>query len=306
MTNINRIYHLAKVHWQNIFLAHIANPIWNPRDQRRKRRIDVRVKSVTDYIRRYDKLIEKAVPAPVELTPEPERAFTIWLQGEDNAPRAVKTCLSTMRRHIQQELVVIDETTLFDWIALPDYIVRKWREGKISNAHFTDICRIELLYRHGGNWLDATAYVTSSIPDYIIEQNFFVFMAGQSVGCSYSYIQNCFIHARKGNPLLGLWREAVHTFWKEENSKLDYFIHHLLFKLTTEINPMAADEFAKMPKVDQAPTHRMWWDHFDDTYVPQHFEELTSDAFFQKLNYKDHRIASAKEGTVGHYMIYGS
>lgn len=64
-------------------------------------------------------------------------------------------------------------------------------------AHYVDICRVELLYEYGGYWLDSTCFVTAPIPEWICRQDFFVYMAGHETPYSYSFIQNCFIRARK-------------------------------------------------------------------------------------------------------------
>lgn len=307
MTNINRTFKLAKFHTKNIFLGRILNPLWHDKVRRRKRVITVRENALMGYLNELYPEMADIKPQHMTIEPEPEHVFTIWFQGEDNAPTLIKSCFDSMRRHMSLPLVVLDEKSLFDWIELPDYIIDKWRSGKIKHTQFSDICRIELLYRHGGVWLDSTDFVTAPVPQWIMDQDLFLYMVGQrNISGAYAYIQSCFIRGMKGNLLLGMWREAVHMFWKKESHKLDYFIHHLLLKHLLDVNPQASALFAQMPKVDQDPTHAVWWSHFDDGFSPKHFEEITSGACFQKTTHKDTRIASAKEGTVGHYMIYGS
>ena len=283
--------------------GHIVNWPWKGRESRRKTRYDVTRDAAMRYLRRYSRIVSKATPAPVDMTPEPERAFTIWYQGEQQAPPLVRACFRSMRRHLKQELVVLDEKTLFDWITLPDYIVRKWREGKIKHTQFSDICRVELLYTHGGVWLDATDYVTAPVPDYIMDQDVFMFMGGSKVRGYYAMIQSCFIRGRKGNPLLGIWREAIFEYWKNEDSKINYFVHHLLLRLAVTKNALAESLFAKMTKVDQDPTHELWYDHVCDKYDPKEFRRLTEGSFFQKTNYKDPRLASIQPGTVADYVV---
>ena len=161
--------------------GHIMNPFWDGRVARRKRRYKATYDAAMGYLRRYAPAVERIVPESTDSRKEPERAFTIWLQGENKAPELVKACFRSMRRNLTQELVVLDETTLYDWITLPEHIVAKWKEGKIPHAHFSDICRIELLYKHGGLWFDATDYVTAPVPQYIMDQDLFLFMAGNKI-----------------------------------------------------------------------------------------------------------------------------
>ncbi|MDE5968175.1 MAG: capsular polysaccharide synthesis protein [Muribaculaceae bacterium] len=286
-----------------ITLGHVLNPFWDGRLNRRRRRYQATRSAAMGYLRRYAPEVSKLKPEPMAGGNEPERAFTIWFQGEDNAPELVKACFRSMRRHLKQDLVVLDENTLFDWITLPDFIVRKWKEGKIPHTQFSDICRIELLYEHGGVWLDATDYVTAPIPQYIMDEDFFLFMAGSKIRGSYALIQSCFIRGKKGNELLSIWRAANNIYWKDENSKINYFIHHLLLNLAVDNNADAAELFARMPKVDQDPTHALWGDHATDTYSPQLFDELTRDSFFQKTNYKDSRLASAAPDSIAQFIL---
>lgn len=286
-----------------IAMGHVFNPFWGEREGRRKRRYQATYGAAMGYLQRYAKPVSEVVPETLNSDQEPERAFTIWFQGEDKAPALVKACFRSMRRHLKQELVVLDENTLFDWITLPEHIVRKWKEGKIPHTQFSDICRIELLFEHGGLWFDATDYVTAPVPQYIMDEDFFLFMAGNKIRGSYALIQSCFIRGRKGNPILGVWREANSIYWKEENSKINYFIHHLLLKLSVDVNETAGHHFAKMPKVDQDPTHALWGEHANDDYDEETFRALTAGAFFQKTNYKDKRLKNLKHGSIAEHIL---
>lgn len=286
-----------------VLKAHILNPMWQPREQRRKRRYEATYQHAMAYLRRYAADIKAITPPATVTEPEPERAFTIWFQGEEKAPALVKACFRSMRRHLKQELVILDENTLSDWIQLPDYIIKKYRRGKISHAAFSDICRVELLYQHGGLWLDATDYVTAPVPDYIMNEDVFMFMAGNKIRGSYARIQSCFLRGRKHNPLLAVWREAIFTYWKHENSNINYFWMHLLLCTCVEHNDVAREQFDRMPKVDQDPTHALWGDHCGDLFDAETFARLTADSFFQKTNFKDHRLNPVRPCTIAEYVI---
>ena len=108
-----------------VTFGHVLNPVWSGRQARRKKRYKATYASCMGYLERYVDAITKIKPQNADVSPEPERAFSIWFQGEENAPALVKSCFRSMRRHLEQELVVLDEKTLFDWIKLPDYVVRK-------------------------------------------------------------------------------------------------------------------------------------------------------------------------------------
>lgn len=281
-----------------IIKGHILNWPWRSRTERRRVRYKATQESALWYLSRYIPFIKAVRPAPQDTSgSEPERVFTIWLQGEENAPGIVKSCFRSMRRHLKQELVILDEKTLFDWISLPQYVLDKWHAGKMRPAHFCDICRVELIYSHGGVWIDSTGFVTAPIPDTVMNEDFFIYMSGSRIRGSYSFVQNCFFRARKHNPLLGVWREAILRYWKDEDRVINYFTHQLLFKLSAENNPVAAGLFAKMPKYEQDPTHALWDSHKNEPYDGQAFESMTAGAFFQKTEYKSDDSKNPRPGS---------
>lgn len=266
-----------------ILWAHVFNWPWRNRVRRRTVRGDVLGRMVPQYLKKYLSAVN-GVPNE-SIKKDSDKIFTIWLQGEDNAPDLVRACFRSVRRNCTQEFVILDEKTLFKYITLPDYIMEKRRQGLIKNAHFADICRIELLYQYGGIWLDATAFVTAPIPDNILSQDFFVYMAGNVWG--YSFIQNCFIRARRGSYLLAAWRAMIFEYWKHNNHALDYLVHQLLFKTLVTNDTRAKKYFDKMPHIVQDPTHVLRWNLWDKTFNKKDFDSLSEKSFFQKLTYCD-------------------
>jgi len=269
--------------------GHLLNPVWDGEEKHRQRRCAAFGDILTDYMRENWLQAAEAVPLrPIIQDDQPERIFTLWLQGEEQAPAIVKSCFASIRHHCSQELVILDGKSVFDYISLPESIVEKYRAGKIKPAHFADICRVELLHTYGGYWLDATCFVTAPIPDWIQEQDFFVFMAGEKVHGNYSFIQNCFIHARKGAFLLEAWRAMILDYWLHEDRRVDYFQHQVMFRTLVTYNPDAAAVFAEMPQIDQYPTHLYLYEYKDLPYDPEVFRKASEAGFFyQKTSYRD-------------------
>lgn len=280
--NLPRAWALTKI----VFQSHIFNWLWRSRAVRSQVRTQVLSRVAPEYFRRYLPAAAAVVETPVIHNDENDKIFTIWQQGEENAPALVKACFRSIRRHCKQELVVLDDKTLPQYIDLPDVIWEKYRAGKIRRAHFADICRVELLYKYGGYWLDSTDFVTAPIPQWISDLDFFMFMVG-NVGQKYSFCQNCFIRARRGSYLLAAWRAMILDYWTHENASFDYFMHQLLFQTLVQNDPRAIKYFAAMPHVDQDPTHSVWHNYKHQPYDEKLFKKLTKDAFFQKTAYSD-------------------
>lgn len=288
-----RYWALTKI----MFQSHIFNWFWRSRDHRRDVRTTVLSKVAPDYFKRYLYAAASVQEEPVINNDKNDKIYTIWQQGEKNAPPIVQACFRSIRKNCHQELVILDDTTLFDYIDLPPVIIDKYKKGKIKRAHFADICRVELLYRYGGYWLDSTGFTVSEIPKWISDEDFFVYMVGNA-GQKYSYMQNCFIRSRKGAYLLAAWRAMILEYWIHEPKSFDYFMHQLLFKTLVENDPRAKKYFAEMPHVDQDPTHTLWHNYKHKPFNQKEFEKLTSGAFFQKTAYHD----AIKPGTYSEVM----
>ena len=287
----------------SVFLnGHLANPPWYSRLERRRKRGRAIRYAAAKYLSAYADMV-KAVPEDEVLGDEPRRIFTLWMQGEDKAPALVRACLESIRAHSDCELVVLDENSLSDWISLPPFIMDKWKSGKMKAAHFADICRIELLYRHGGVWMDATDYLSEKLPEWLWKEDFFVYRSGSTLRGAYAFIQNCFIRGAKGAYLLKLWREAVFAYWKREEKAVDYFVHQLLFGYAVLANPKAASLFAAMPQQNQDPTHVLWHQYADKTYDDVRFKEICYGALFQKTDYKSSSARSPLPGSFADHLL---
>lgn len=83
--------------------------------------------------------------------------WSCWLQGWENAPDLAKACLASWKRNLDGvEIVELDEENYTQWVRLPEYIVGKYRKGRIPAAMFSDLLRLELLVEYGGVWIDST------------------------------------------------------------------------------------------------------------------------------------------------------
>ena len=285
-----------------LLFGHILNPLWDGEQKHRERRCAAFGRILTAYMKRNWLPAALSVkPAPCTETPE-EKIFTLWLQGEQQAPPIVQSCFKSIREHCSQDLVVLDAQTLHNYISLPETIEEKYRAGKIKPAHYADICRVELLHTYGGYWLDATCFVTGPIPEFIQKEDFFVYMAGDRVHGNYSYVQNCFIRARKGSYLLEAWRAMILDYWLHEDRRVDYFMHQVMFRTLVNEVPRAREYFDRFPHLDQYPTHLYLYEYKDRPWNPEVFRKATQEGFFyQKTSYRD--MEKVVPGSFADYLI---
>jgi hypothetical protein len=287
--------------FRKAIFAHLLVPFWKSRKERRI----LRNQAMSELCEAFVKDIPVVVP--IETVPEclpKEYVFSIWLQGEEQAPKIVKSCWDSIRRYCTAELVVLDASSIGNWIDLPSVIWEKWKSGRIKPAHFSDICRVELLWKYGGYWMDATDYMCHPMPEFIIQEPFFVYL-GDETGTS-PFIQNCFIRAYAHHPVIGAWRQIILTYWEQHSKAFDYFLPHRLFRHIVLSNTYVSELFNQMPHICHDCTHRVrWGGYWELPFNEKKFQQLSSEGAFQKLEYKSNSAKSPYKGTLADYIVNG-
>lgn len=195
-----------------------------------------------------------------------------WMQGMDNAPELVKRCFESVKKAFpDKQLIVIDETNVFDYVTLPEYIIDKWKKNIIGMAQFTDLVRLELLINRGGIWIDSTVLVTDGQLIRKLEDeplfcySFYYFGFNPEI----MELNNWLISSCTNNNILCLIRSLLHAYWKDYDRAVDYFIFQLFATMAVEFYE---DEYKKMPIVSQADAHIL------ATYIFDEFDQLKYDA----------------------------
>lgn len=248
----------------------------------------LKAKILTDYF------AIKYLPA-MENSPQNEIAVktheTIW-QFWDNpegqkTPEIVKMSIESVRKFKENfDHKILDNSTIGNYTDLPGYVFDGFRKKQMDYAHFSDLLRLNLLKNHGGIWMDATDYMTNFIPEYIINQDFFVFLTGELTHFPYSFMQNCFIRAKKSSFLCDSWYRMCVEFWKNETETLDYFQHQLMFKALILNHPVAKNLFAKMPHISEDGIQQLVGGNLLKKFDINEWERIKKTSFFQKTTYK--------------------
>lgn len=104
------------------------------------------------------KQIKTELPKEQNCDVAEKQVWICWLQGMENAPQIVRDCYASVCYWMKDwKITVITADNMNEYVQFPDYIVRKWKEGVISNTHLSDLLRLELLIRYGGLWIDSTS-----------------------------------------------------------------------------------------------------------------------------------------------------
>lgn len=215
----------------------------------------------------------------------PKKIWICWLQGIENAPDIVKKCFRSVCDNLSDnEIILIDYNNMKNYVQFPDYIMEKWKNGKISNAHFSDLLRLELLSRYGGIWMDATVLCTGrAIPDFIWNSDLFLYQLlkpgkdGQTHICS-----SWLICAKRNNKILMAAKYLCYEYWKKHNTLVDYFLLHDIITIVSEFYP---EEWKKIVPYDNSTPHFLLLRLFEQ-YNEGIWNIIKEQTMFHKLSYK--------------------
>lgn len=213
-----------------------------------------------------------------------------WLTGLDTRPELVRICNQSVEKNCPDnaEVHYITLDNYKDYINIPDYILQKYKDGKLCAAHFSDVIRFCLLSKYGGMWLDATVYTTDVIPENYINTSFYT----QKVSNKERYkkepsrAQWCgFIWSGyKNNTLFCFVRDSLFWYWKNYNSAIDYIFFDYIIK--TAYNHL--NDVAKMIDNQQPNNEEIWSLRMllDQKYDESKYNDLCKKNIFHKLSYQ--------------------
>ena len=216
-----------------------------------------------------------------------DKVWVCWFQGLDNAPALVKKCYGSLKQNLtDREIILITSDNMCNYVQFPDFILDKWKNGKITHTHMTDLLRLELLIKYGGMWGDATVLCTSkreNIPDYFFNSDLFLYQIlkpgrdGQA-----QPISSWLISAKTNNKILIMTRYLCYEYWKNNDELVDYFLFHDFMTIALEYNK---DEWQKIIPRDNAAPHMLLLRLFDK-YDEETWKAIKDQTPFHKLTYK--------------------
>ena len=221
--------------------------------------------------------------------------WVCWLQGMESAPKLVQVCCRSIQQHLQdREVVLLTKENISQYVSFPDYIEKKYREGIIPTAHYTDLLRLELLIKYGGTWIDATVLCTGfegTKFQEVLDADLFVYQHLTKGEYAFRGLSNWFITSCADNWVLKELRDMLYHYWQEYNCVVHYYMFHLFFGMIMEKHP---EESAIMPRYGNRVPHYLSR-RLGDKYDEQWMEELKEHCCFHKLSYRlDDKVLESK------------
>ncbi len=170
-------------------------------------------------------------------------------------------------------------------------------------AHYSDILRLQLLYKYGGIWADSTVFVTGRRPEFenFLNVPFFMFNHDGNFeeglfsdwmkswfNSAYYIYDNYFIVSDKDHPIVKLILDLHYQYWRDYNRPIDYFIFHMMLKMVCEKYKDISDAVPKFPN------HKtlILGVHLTDEYSESFVNKAINISDFHKLSYKSKETPS--------------
>ena len=232
----------------------------------------------------------------------PEKPIWImWWQGEENAPEIVKCCMNSVRKNCNgHKVIIISELNVSQYLKIPDYILEKSRRGSISRTHLSDMIRLHLLYLYGGLWIDATVFVSRSIPEYMFDFKFYTCKLGMKTkDPSHGRWTTFLMFGESRNKLFKKVLECHYIYWMKHDIIIDYIMFDYVIDYVINKDKDCYAQIERVPvnnrnvfelaKILNNPSLNWNYDQFDQ------------DTIFYKLSYKHNLVKEIN----GQKTIYG-
>jgi mannosyltransferase OCH1-like enzyme len=225
--------------------------------------------------------------------PYPNKIWTVWLQGLENAPNIVQKCVRSIQNQHGKDVLVLDNTNISLYVEIPKYLAEKWKKGIISNTHYTDVVRILLLAKYGGVWVDATIFLFAPIPSFIRGAELFCFKSSHE---SVSLASVWLIAAKPGNSIILKLQNLLLAYWKKENKLVSYSIISLFHTMIVTQSESEKAAWKSVPHFEASLGLRLQMELFDK-YNSERLEQIKQMSVIQKLSYKFSDEDFDKKGT---------
>lgn len=227
--------------------------------------------------------------------------WVMWWQGEENMPEVVKICYKRLLKVSEGcEVNLITQDNFADFVKLPEHIMNKFSEGKISLAHFSDVIRCFLLRDYGGVWLDATIYA-EKLPTCLFENEFYTLHApGLFEEMIHRGDWSTFLLSSgfKSYMLFSLLSELYVEYWRNQEYAIDYLFFDFFVRIIVDLKREIAESIFSIE--EDRGYYNLNLD-INDNYCKSEMDKILSESPIQKLTYKKELIKHSDNGLLTNY-----
>ena len=226
----------------------------------------------------------------------------LWFQGKEQAPLIVKKCYESISKYSKEigfNLVELNKENLRKYVQFPERIWELWEKGCIMPAHFSDMCRINLLAFKGGMGIDSTVMLTGKINNEILNSDMFFYRAS-FLDLSETQISNWFLYSKNSGEsfFLSLYY-SMENWWLHNKTVNDYFIFHLFAALLIESGKFERQLYEMPYYSNTYPT--LLQHELKKTFSSSKFDSIKCKTNVHKLTYKN--LEGLKNDTFYHVIL---
>ena len=198
----------------------------------------------------------------------------------------------------------INDSNFSNYVDFPGYLIDKYRAGKITKTHLSDILRFNLLEKHGGLWFDSTILVTQPLQNYTqywslpyftrkvcLDKNIFhpfIMRTSHSPATFVTFARwTGFFQSTsiKNNPLFTFGKNFFENYWRDFDELIEYFLIDLVIDIAYDNISFVKQEIDAVP-INNTELGSLVY-HLNDLYKDYPFDNLYEDTFLYKLTYRD-------------------
>lgn len=162
----------------------------------------------------------------IKLNDNKHYIWVFWWQGINCMPDIISRCYKQLiLTNNDYDIVFLDKNNFHEYVELPTYILSSIGKN-ISITHFSDILRVNLLYKYGGVWVDSTLFFLKKIPIEYFTYNFFSIK--DNINSSMSVAKHrwttFFICSTKNSIFMEQLIYMFNTYIKKHNKFIDYLL----------------------------------------------------------------------------------
>ena len=233
--------------------------------------------------KRYGSIVDPFDSVPKSNTISNDSTIWIfWWQGEETMPDVVSACYKSVLKHKgNHRVVLVTKDNYKQYIDLPTYIIGKVEKGNITLTHFSDIVRENLLYYHGGIWMDATIYMTSAFPSKLYNYEYYSLKGAFNLFDWSGFFQA----SSKGNILAKYMTVLFNAYWKDHDYLITYLLIDCFITLVRNRNGYVAEMINNLP-VSGKDVFYLNDKLLDKKFNDAEYETLILKTNIHKLSYK--------------------
>lgn len=230
-------------------------------------------------------------------------AWSCWWQGMDRAPELIRACINSQKRYLpdEVELVIITEDNYRDYVDLPQWLIDKVEDGRITLTTFSDVIRASLLYKYGGIWLDSTILLTEMLP--IEFWDYDVFTIREFRYCL------PFMGGRPGQKFYRFLMEGFFYYYRNYETTKYYLLVTYLLDIAMNTYPDIKEAYDQLPMKSPGISNIRNFDslsyHMHEKYTPEVYHKYMEGIYIHKLQRRFDRFGDRikDKENIYHYIL---